>query len=407
MLARERLIGEDAPMRRCSWMITAVVLAACARAPAELSTAPAGPQPASQPFVEATPTGPCTASTLEVCAEVCSTRACLEWCGGAGCVDVATELHACAMPAATEFDAANPEPEIEFLPPGPDAPEDVEPEVDPASEHRLMAWHFEREEALDAHWRANCQAPCEAAFGDASPDEVAPACERASAQVYGWSSLVREPKTRPDKDARLADARMMIGHDAGILGQMSSAGAISLLGGSYLTVDDEGLDGFEHRGALARLLSRDANLAGADACVSGLDEAGESFAFAVEFDADGRPRPPRGEVSSAETECLAELLQAELELPAPAVRGLPELRLTVHVREYDDWGGLMGADIGDAYGVGGLGMTGSGVGGGGAGGGTVGGLGGIGSGGGGASGYGAGTSSTGNASTDDDTDDQP
>ena len=45
-------------------------------------------------------------------------------------IGVASELHACAAPAEAKFDAANPEPALEFIPAGPDAPEWLEEEVD-------------------------------------------------------------------------------------------------------------------------------------------------------------------------------------------------------------------------------------------------------------------------------------
>ncbi len=75
--------------------------------------------------------------------------------------------------------------------------------------------------------------------------------------------------------------------DSAILGQMWGTGSMSLLGGSYVTVEDEGLDDFEDCGALVRLITRDSNPIEADTCISELDEDGESFALTVEFEADG------------------------------------------------------------------------------------------------------------------------
>lgn len=375
-----------------------------------------------QPIAESAPQGVCVFSDFEACTEACSSRECLDWCAGSACVAVARELHTCAAPGEERWLERNPEPELVYLPPGPDMPDDeAYADVDPDSEEQLTRWEDERDQALVGHWQDACATKCENSF-DTSEGQRA-ACERFEIVAYDWKAFAKLPepppepaKKRPKKGAKKyalkgpnsAQAEMdrQIAENAGVLGALSDAGAMSgmfgvgALGGSTLRVRRDSLGEFNHTYALQRLITRSTSLEGADTCISNLGDEPESIELTVRFDAEGNAEiDVSGEpsVSDRAADCVRDLVEQRLTVPPLATRGLPPITVDVRVAKPVDygnmWGGLVGDEVGEAYGAGGLGLRGTGAGGGGTGEGTIGlgNYGTIGKGGGTGSGYGRGS----------------
>jgi hypothetical protein len=311
---------------------------------------------------------------------------------------LAGRLYACAAPAEIAFVEHNPEPQLEELPPGPDSdPEDEYPyaAIDPESEDRLFEWETRLEQTKVEHWTKVCLAPCVAGLVDDGSGAAAQLCEGLEAKPYAWENFADLPEPEPTAKDELARQQ------AGILRAMSSDyGMIGLLGtgmfgGSSMHLDTTVVGEFEHRAALAALVRSSGDLSVLEDCVADLDEEGRRFAFDLRFDVAGDVATATPEVDSSEAQCVADRIAPLVRLPQPALRGLPRVKVKVHVSaapEYENmWGGLVGSEVGEAYGAGGLGLVGTGRGGGGTGEGTTGiGTIGHGSGGGSGSGYGRG-----------------
>ena len=356
-------------------------------------------------IAEAHPSSGCDGFAFENCSSACSTRSCLDWCAGTQCVELAGALYECAIPGERDYLAAHPEPELVSLPPGPDADPDMPAYemIDPESEERYYEWEMARDDAMRVHWESACVPRCEDGLDSEGASEPAQVCGELQLAAYRWGRYA-PPKPEPaDPKDELRLARHA---SAGILGVMSvdmgSFGpmGVGMFGGSSMRMDMEAAGDFEHRYALGQLIRSEAKLDGLDACIPGMsdDSKPEVFKVALTFDVHGGIDRAIPTDDSPEGQCVAERLAQTLRLPEPALRGLPIIRVDVTVaaeREVENmWGGLIGNEVGEAYGVGGLGLVGTGEGGGGTGEGTIG-VGTIGSGGGGsASGYGSSGGST-------------
>ena len=349
--------------------------------------------------VEAPPSGPCEAEHFDACTDACSTRECLLWCGGDSCVAIARDLFECAAPGEAEWLAANPEPELEYIPPGPDAPEDVDYEM-PTEESELaqMEWNDAWHDALYEHWEGQCQPRCSASFRDEDTELVDEYCQEYAHYAYEWDDFAAPPpKPEPVSDEQAA-------MNSGILGAMSDSSGIfatgligsGMFGGGSITVESPA--NFEHGYALNQLVDGHGALRAAHECVPGLEEGSESFNLTLSFDEQGRAQVVDGEASTEAAQCVARMVEAQVAIPPLAARGLPPLSAEVRVspEAMGAMGGLIGDDawggasFGESYGAGGLGLSGTGEGGGGTGEGTIGGAGLGGLGGAGSGSYGSG-----------------
>jgi hypothetical protein len=292
-------------------------------------------------------------------------------------------MYECAAPGDERFVAEHPEPQLVYLEPvpsGPDATDsdlespgyDAYPDVDPESEAKLDAWTFAREQARSEHWEAACRPRCVSAFASAGSATLE-ACDEMAVTAYDWSRFALREES-PSSVAR----------NAGILGALMGAGMLG--GGAGLTVVDDEEAPLPFPGALGSLLRRDSGLEGATACFPSLTDEGDALDLELEFDARGHVASARALGERTEGACV-EAIASRLSVPAPAAAALEVVRVRVHVHppmtgifgagldstiSETDWGGLMGGQVGEAYGVGGLGLTGTGQGGGGTGEGTIG-----------------------------------
>lgn len=381
------------PLASALTLLCGAALAGCAPLPtAELSQTAA---PAV--VVEAPPTGPCAAEHFDACTDACSTRECLLWCGGDSCVAIARDLHECAAPGEEQWLAANPEPELEYIPPGPDAPEGADYEM-PTEESELaqMEWNDAWNDALYEHWEAQCQPRCAASFPDEEDPELAGEyCQEYAHYAYEWDDFAAPPPKPEPEPETLSDEELAM--NSGILGALGDSSGMfssglfgaSMLGGGSISVESPA--NFEHGYALNRLVDGRGALRAADECVPELEDgSSETFALTLNFDEQGRAQVVDGDAGSEAAQCIAQMVETQVSIPPLAARGLPPLSAEVHVSPdtMAGVGGLIGDDanmwgdsIGESYGVGGFGLSGTGEGGGGTGEGSIG-IGGLGSGGG-------------------------
>ena len=396
--------------------------AACSRMPpAEAPEQAAAPDAASAVVAERQPDAACDLDSFERCTHVCSDHACLSWCAGKDCASKASDFYACAAPGEAKFLADNPEPELIYLPPGPDAPEDAAyDEIDPESEERVYQWEDDFHVAKAAHWEDGCLDRCTRSFGS-DQDAAVEFCYEAPASVYSWKRFeAPEPPKSASKSAKAkkaqkqekyalkgpSEAARAQAEQAGILAAMG-AGLLGAWGGTYMSVDMKTLAEVERANEIRNLVTYRVRTDLMTKCVPNLAEEGEKFGFTVHFSADGEVERVASERHGEAAECLAETLRQELRLPYRVAAALPGIGVELNLQPQADMGSMFGGpldgdafegnlwgdSIGDAYGVGGLGLTGSGEGGGGTAEG-LGGMGTIGHGSGTGSGYGRGSAAS-------------
>lgn len=353
---------------RVASLVLPLLLGACTRVPAEVSTpspeppapAPTGHAVAVEPIPEA-----CNGDELATCAASCSDSACLEWCGGRSCATTLIGLWSCMDEAERRFAAEHPRPMVDL--------EDVTDEQgityqQPTAEslEREYDWQDAYTAAIDQRWAETCRTECTEQLADS------PFCDDWLSSYHSWARL-SQPPPEPSSFGLLSMSASF-----GVLGSLSIGTAASLTGPLAESIEDP------HVAALAYMVSRVGwQLGQADGCVTDLPESGREFMVAVELDQRGSviaaelPDDP-----GAEGECVANLLADALVLPIRVAREFPQIEVRVQVKPLPDlgWGdlGLQGAEgwyLDEDYGGLGIGGGGSGggaaIGGGGGGGGTI------------------------------------